>query len=254
MRGRQAEVAVTAAVIAALATLGIGASSAAARQRPSLSLNLPRTAIAGDQIPFSWSGRNLGPHHRLVLQHPEGTAHTWRTIMPLRGNSGHAAVPLLDLGKYRFRIADLAGHHVLAKQTAGVEVFGQVPFSTLWGRRNRNKVFVTETASFPFVSAWENSAEPAFAVERNHCRSVHIEFVGHSPWKERTGTSDLTVVQESHGPTSASAHFETIGTVDAALVPGQSWALNIGAELSDPAPFITYINGYAVCDSREPFN
>lgn len=37
-----------------------------------------------------------------------------------------------ELGKYRFRIADLAGRRVLARQVGRVAVFGEVPFTTLF--------------------------------------------------------------------------------------------------------------------------
>jgi hypothetical protein len=178
--------------------------------------------------------------------------------MRLSGNSGSAELPGLPLGKYRFRIADLAGQRVLAQQVSGIAVFGQVPFSTLFGESGAG-VLATPTNSFPYVAHWGVSrwgdSELAFKVEHNHCLSVHIAFVG--SFYHAHGTTTLALVQESRDPVSASAPFEAIGSLDAELVFGQSWAVSIQ---STPDPHQeteggnTYINGYAVCDSTEQFN
>ena len=207
----------------------------------------------GAPIPFSWRGSHLGRNHRLVVQKPVGTAHTWRTILRLSSNSGSGELPGLALGKYRFRLADLVGHRVLAQQVAGIAVFGQVPFSTLYNE-GEHGVHATPSSSFPYVNYWEDGAEPAFTVEHNHCLSVHIAFVAHLGSTYGTpGVSIVTLVQESRDPVSASADFDTIGSLDANLVPGQSWAVNLSARQEKAGLYLTYINGYAICDSTEPF-
>jgi hypothetical protein len=238
-------------------------SSAYAAPKPAVGLTLPHAVSEGAPISFSWKGRHLGRNHRLVIQRPVGTAHTWKTMMKLSGNSGSGELPGVALGKYRYRLADLAGHRVVAKQTAGVAVFGQVSFSTLFG--GENHVYVTPTSSFPYVRlfqvrSWEGSTEPtelAFTVEHNHCSSVHIAFVlGEGPYNVPSAVGVLTLVQESADPVSASAPYNTIGSLDAGLVPGQTWAVNISTkEQSRSEGFMsTYINGYAICDSTEPFS
>ncbi len=170
--------------------------------------------------------------------------------MSLSSNSGSAELAGLPLGKYRFRLADLSGRRVLAQQVAGIAVFGEVPFSTLFG--STGGVHATPKYSFPYVASWEFGGSPAFKVEHNHCNFVHIAFVG-SSWlsKGETGILTLTLVQESREPTTASAHTETIGGLDANLVPGQTWAVNMSGDAEEP---IFYINGYAICDSVEPFS
>ncbi|MFZ1990965.1 MAG: hypothetical protein WAW96_14480 [Alphaproteobacteria bacterium] len=216
--------------------------------RPAVSWTLPHTADEGQPIAFSWAGRHLGRKHRLVIQKPEGTAHTWRTIMPLHGNSGSAELPGLALGKYRFRLADLAGRRVLARQASGVGVFGQVPFSTLFGNRDDSGVASTPQNSFPYVAAWDGEYEdnPIFKVEHNHCNYVHIGFLVTFLGPGTTGS--LTVVQESRDPVTVTAGRDTIGSLDAALVPGQSWAVN-GETVSEHIN----LNGYAICDSTDSF-
>jgi hypothetical protein len=215
-----------------------------ATSRTSLSWTLPRSANEGVPIPFSWSGKRLGSRHRLVIQKPEGTAHTWRTIMRLATNSGSAELPGLALGKYRFRIVDLVGRQVLAQKAAGTAIFGQVPFTTLFDT-DATRAYTMPTATFPYVRSYDSVVgTPAFTVDHNHCSFVHIAFVSGSSYT--TYTSVVTLVQESKDPVSVSVPTDTIGSLDAALVPGQSWSLNldtIGGES------VYYINGYAICSS-----
>jgi hypothetical protein len=211
---------------------------------------LPRTANAGQPVAFSWSGRRLGRGHRLVIQKPEGTAHTWRTIIRLPSNRGSAQLSGLALGKYRFRIADLAGRRVLAQQVDGVAVFGEVPFTTLL-REHDEHIVATPSTSFPYIERYWGTPQPAFSVGHTNCLSVHIAFVGqiapgHHP---EPGTATVTVIQETRDPVSASFPYEVIGGLDAELVLGQSWAVNI-----DAGPGYIYVNGYAVCDNAEPFS
>jgi len=239
-------------IVAMLTGLVLAASALAAR----VSWTLPRTASAGQAITFSWRGRHLGRGHRLVIQKPEGTARTWRAVMRLRSNSGSAALPALDLGRYRFRLADMVGRRVLAQQVLGVAVFGEVPFSTLIGDESR--VYVTPTVSFPYVAVLSTGESPSsFTVQYNHCLAVHIAFVGEASssfqgeGQYKHGVATLTLVQESRDPVSASADFDTIGSLDAQIVPGQSWAVSVKEE---GWYSFTDLNGYAICDSTEPFS
>ncbi|MGH7193031.1 MAG: hypothetical protein ACREJM_05775 [Candidatus Saccharimonadales bacterium] len=256
-----------------LGLLGVLASAPAAiashhhGQSPQVGWSLPRAASAGQAISFTWTGSNLGEGHKLVVQKPVGTAHTWRTILQLPTRSGSGQLSGLPLGKYRFRIADLVlvprprhgGHHrayfrVMAQEVAGVAVFGEVPFSTLFN--SPEHAHATSSYSFAYVASWQDwgTAPTAFTVEHNHCSFVHIAFLGVGWWlkgETEVPTATATVVQESREPTSVTDAENTIGSLDAALVPGQSWALNLSAHSNEPA---FYINGYAVCDSTEPFS
>jgi hypothetical protein len=195
----------------------------------------------------------LGSGHKLVIQQPVGTAHTWRSIMKLPSSSGSAELPGLPLGVYRLRIADLVGRRVLAQQALNIRVFGEVPFSTLLrGVSPGAGVYATSTTSFPYVTLYEPSRS-AFSVRRNPCVAVHVAFVpggfGYPNGSNISGT--VTVVQESRDAVSASASYNSIGSLDAELVPGQSWSVNVSWQ-GEHEPLI-YINGYAVCDSRESF-
>jgi hypothetical protein len=231
-------------------SLMLCAPSAFARRhhapRPRVSWTPAPAVNEGAPIPFSWRGSHLGRKHRLVVQRPVGTAHTWQTILRLSSNSGSGELPGFPLGTYRLRIADLVGRRVLAQQVAGIAVFGEVPFSTLFGSNNSG-VHITPTTSFPYVNYYYGSSH-LFTVEHNRCSHVHIAFVGHhGEYEDPKAPLTLTLVQESREPTTASAPPEAIGSLDAELVPGQSWGVNIAA-----TPGV-YINGYAVCDSAESF-
>jgi hypothetical protein len=188
----------------------------------------------------------LGRNHRLVIQRPVGTAHTWQTILKLPSSSGSAELPGLGLGKYRLRLAALRGRRLLAQQVVGIGVFGQVPFSTLFMDPLKG-TYATPGNSFPYVGEEYAEGEPAFSVEHNHCLSVHIGFV--PGIHNEGGTGTLTLVQESRDPVSVSTAYDTIGSLDAELTPGQSWAVNVSYKEGD-AP-TTYYNGYAVCNSTE---
>ncbi len=236
--------------------------------RPRLAWTLPRTGSEGQSIAFSWSARHLGRHHRLVIQKPEGTAHTWRSIMRLKSNSGSGRLPGVALGHYRFRIADLVparrphrhSHphfRVIAKEAASIAVFGEVPFSTLFGEGVVG-VDTTPSLTFPYAAliqpeVWTNGSSHLFTVEHNHCYQAHVSFIGtfgewQSEYEATQGQTTLTLVQESRDPVSAVADYESIGSLDAELVPGQSWGVNIAGGNG------AYINGYALCDSAQPFS
>jgi len=258
------------AMAVVLALLLAPASALAARHqrppKPQLTWTLPTTASAGQPIGFTWTGSHLGKGHKLVVQKPEGTARTWRSIMRLNGNSGSAQLPGVELGHYRFRITDLAPvtrphrrsrrhwrphFQVMAEETLGIAVFGEVPFTTLFN--SAEQAHATSSYSFAYVASYENGGS-VFTVEHNHCSFVHIAFLGGGWWlkgETQTPTVTATLVQESREPTTVTAPENTIASLDAELVPGQSWALNLLAH-SNEAAF--YINGYAICDSAEPFS
>lgn len=230
--------------------IGLLPAAAVAKPRPTVSWTLPHAVSEGQPIAFSWHGSHLGWRHTLVIQRQVGTSRAWKTVMRLRGNNGSRELPGLALGRYKLRIADLSViHRVVAQQTVGLGVFGQVPFSTLFGR-SEDRSYTIPSGTFPYVAVYytESETEPLWTVGHNHCSSVHISFVPGNHDERATGVATLR--QETLDPVSASTGTDTIGTLDAALAPGQSWSVTmytIGTEAT------YYVNGYATCDSTEPW-
>jgi hypothetical protein len=182
--------------------------------------------------------------------------------MQLPTDSGSGELPGMRLGRYRLRLADLAvvrtpfnrrGRvRVVAQRFAGIGVFGQVPFSALLGYQEHS--LNTPSYSFRYVKdyvpGYPGHPSELFAVSNNYCLTAHVAFV---EWLDDTENTQVTVtlVQEAREPVSATLPVNDIGTIDAELTPGQSWGVNAS---SAPATGSVYLNGYAVCDSTEPFH
>jgi hypothetical protein len=233
----------------ALSTLAF-ASNASARPKPSVTWTSSLNASAGQVIPVSWSSKYVGGA-KLVIQRPVGTAKVWKSALKLNGRTGSAQLPALSLGKYRYRLAALEGARVIAQQIVKIRAFGEVPLSTLFGAGEHEHVYTAPTFSFPYVGWWDDSVERSeserntvLQVKNNHCLSIHIAFVPTS-----RGNSTLSLVQETRDPVTASAPMNTIGSLDADLVPGQSWAVTVAPSEAASVDF----NGFAVCDSSERF-
>ncbi|MGA7966746.1 MAG: YncE family protein [Gammaproteobacteria bacterium] len=238
-------------------------------RRPRVFWTLPGGVNEGQPIPFSWkvAGR-LGRKYRLVVQRPVGTGHVWQTMQRLRGRRGSAELPGQALGTYRFRLAVLEGRRVLAQRVTGVGVFGQVPFSVLFSNglpgttfgHQENGVYATSSTSFPYIGGvWagdRGTPNTAFSIRSNPCVSVHIAFVlGETPGEGYTYPADVfavvSLVQQTRDPVATEVPLNGTGSIDAELVPGQTWSL-LAVENDrngvEAGPTV-YFNGYAVCDS-----
>lgn len=250
-------------VVAALAAAALTPASAIGSQgagSPRVSWKVPGRAREGVPIPFSWSSRHLGKQPRLVVQRPMGTARTWRTISKLSSRRGTAELPPQTIGRYRLRLAAFKGRQLLASQVVRVGVFGSVPFSVLLGDDNSG-LYATPSRSFPYVDHAQipgdvNAPKPVFSVKRNRCSAVHIDFVpGERPLEAEVFSPNegmVTVVQQSRDPVTTSAPYDQIGSVDAELVPGESWSMLVSYQ-GGYVPSI-YFNGYAVCSSAGPLS
>ncbi len=153
-------------------------------------------------------------------------------------------MPRLPLGAYNLRIAAVGAHrHVVSYQRHSLHVYGQVPFSTLTG--STSSVFNAPSHTFRYVLSGAAGDVP-FTAKANPCRSVHVDYIGDfrgdpSVYKPAT----VTILQESLDPVSTSVGADTIGAVDARLVPGKAWSVQLGHEETS-SPDI-YANGTASC-------
>ncbi len=130
-------------------------------------------------------------------------------------------------------------------------MFGEVPFSKLFNSAEQTHA----TSKYTLYVSFSEYPGLVFTVEHNQCSYAHIAFVGNGGRnvdgrEVEVGTVTATLVQESREPTISSAPEEAIGSLDAELVPGQSWAVRLEAPSLEP---VFYVNGYAICDSEEPF-
>jgi hypothetical protein len=233
---------------------------AAAVAKPTVSLTAPSSIDAGAPLSVSWSAARVPAGSRLVIQRQQGTARVWRTVAHVAGPGGTQPLPSVKLaiGTYRFRIADLGSHNkVLAQRQRTVHAFGDVPFSTLFTDFHDSPgVYTTPSRTFSYVDI-AGDDETAFTVAHNHCRSVHFDFVpGVNGDAQSSVTGSLTVVQETLDPASASVPAETIGALDAALVPGKSWSLLTAHTGGGSGLYGVqfYLNGSANCDSTAHFS
>jgi hypothetical protein len=86
---------------------------------------------------------------------------------------------------------------------------------------------------------------------------VGVENHGKSP----TFVASVAVVRQTQEPVRTSIPYNQTGSVDAELIPGQTWSIiasytghNEKSEtFLSPWPPSLYLNGYAICDSTEPF-
>jgi hypothetical protein len=247
---RRPSAAGTLAVVAVSALLAF-ASTALAKPKPNLEWTSSRSATAGTPIPISWTSSNLGKNFKLVVQRPFGTAHAFKTVLSLNGRSGSAQLPAQSLGTYRYRLAAVRDNRVLVRGMTTIAVFGRVPLSTLLGGSTEDGVYATPENSFPYVARWGfTGSNTVFKAKNNRCRKVHIEFVTADHDASVVGT--ITVVQESREAVSLAEPGDAIGSLDAELVPGQTWAVN--ASLTPNLLYEVYFNGYGDCDSREPIS
>jgi hypothetical protein len=222
-------------VVAAALASGSGsavASAARVQLEPFAAVN------AGSSIKAAWVAHRAGAS-RVVIQRQEGTEHVWRTIATLRGGRGTFSLPGLSLGFYRLRIAAFSRKgRLLAQQQRSLSVFGYVPLSAVFGAKDAG-TYTTPTATFSYVLLRNDGGGDgtgAFGEStKNACRAIHIDFIPGSTDgdPEDRGLFDYTgtvsLVQASSDPVSASMPFDDKGSLDATLIPGQSWSVNLSS-------------------------
>jgi len=249
--------------VAVIAMVVAGPQAALAKPRPSVTWTSPRSATAGSPISVSWDSSHLGKDAKLVIQRPVGTARVYKTVIKLPGDSGSAQLPAQPIGTYPYRLVAFEGKRIVAKQAVTVGVFGKVPFSTYFEGEGNGGVYAAPTVSFPYIDFLYGPTQPRLteallSVKKNNCSAVHVEFItgtdfpGNSDeFSSTVGT--VTVVQQTRDPVSGSAAFNAPGSVDAELVPGQTWSVLGSWSGGDALPDI-YYNGYVVCDSTKPLS
>jgi hypothetical protein len=249
--------------VAVVAITLAGSQSAAARPRPTVAWTSARSASAGMPIAVTWDSTHLGKGAKLLIQRPVGTARVYKTVVKLAGPSGSTQLPAQPIGTYPYRLVAFEGNQIVAKQAVTVGVFGKVPFSTYFENEGDSGVYAAPTVSFPYVAYLYGPTEPhqteaLLSVKKNDCSAVHVEFItgenfpgDADEYSSTVGT--VTIVQQTRDPVSGSAAFDAPGSVDAQLVPGQTWSVLGSWAGGDALPDI-YYNGYVICDSAKPLS
>jgi hypothetical protein len=211
-----------ASVLAAFAVLGSGSAWGS----PAVSLSVP-VGTAGVPTQLQYTASGVRPAQQLVIQRQEGSGKFWRTIVRLPHRaSGSATLPSLPLGEYGVRIAVLGRQGVILRQRASrLLVFGEVSLGDLLDTQGGG-VDTLPTSTFRYeISHWAGGV--AITEEKNYCRSVHIELVPEQTKEGPEEVGTMTVVQESLDPVKVTVPGQTLGNLEAPLVPGQSWSLTL---------------------------
>ena len=246
------------AVASVLAVVS-SASAADARTRVHVKLTVPQASV-GMPTQITYGAQHLPRQDALFLQRQEGTGKVWRTISRLPHAHHTATIPALPIGVYSVRLAAIARHHrAVAQQRRALDVFGQVPFTTLFpggagaGDDLGPGTAQTATTTFPYAFAYYNGEVNFTALtigSRNPCRSVTMQFLPFDPNSTDAEISQgtATLVQQSADPVSTTVQANNIGTITASLIPGQSWGLNVAQGGDGQYLFTWDINGSANCD------
>jgi hypothetical protein len=243
-------------VCVAVSALVLGAGSAAAGATRVQLQPFP-SATAGSPIRASWSASRPRAS-RVVIQRQEGTGHVWRTIATLSGRRGTTSLPSLPLGVYRVRIGEFTRKRkLLAQQQRVLRVFGFVPLSAMFGDQDAG-VYTTPTATFSYALLRDDIGGDGIGAfgedSKNACRAIHIDFLPGSTDSDPQDrglfsyTGSITLVQESLDPVTASMPFDDRGSLDATLIPGQPWSVNLSSAGPNNVALDFFINGHAVCD------
>jgi hypothetical protein len=235
---------------AIVAVMGLVVPQFASGRHSQVAMSVGSALNAGTPTAFSWTAHRA-PRSSVVIQRQEGTSHAWRTVLTLgRASAGSATLPALGIGQYHIRIANLDRHgRVLAARQVTVSAFGDVPFSQLFG--GQGGVETTKQITFPYA-LWYYNGETnytAFTVAGNTCRSVHLEFVPDAGASGEYQHATATIVQQSSDPIATTVSANSKGIVDASVIPGQSWAVNLAqVPTGHLENLITwYLNGTANC-------
>lgn len=251
-----------------LMTVCLFVGTAEAQAKPTVSFRVPAQSTAGQPIVFSWSTHKLPREARVVLQRQVGTGLVWRTAEVLHGSSGHSTTSPRAPGRYHLRVAVLASHSkLIAKSDALLDVFGEVPLSTLLNSNVGTEA--TPTATFSYALRSENGdgapspTQNALTVSAStsHCRSIRLEFLATPEFGRATETTTVTgsvsVVQEAADPVTVPMTPGVVDSLEATLAPKQSWGIadHYDTPTIDTEFFygvVFYFNGIASCDTAEP--
>jgi hypothetical protein len=218
------------------------------------------THLAGATATVVWSVRNAPRGSQVVLQRTFGTAEVFKAVkvldrsMQFRRSAGRAVIRVPAMGVYRYRAKVIAPSGVRSRgRERSLWSFGAVPLSQLCERQNGCKTgeYVAGGVLFGYSARATDykGSNPVFAFESNTCMSVHLDWVpgqtnSGQTWPGQVGI--LLLTQESRDPVGAQTPMDTISSLDARLVPGRSWWLNLD-QSGGNRRMRFYLAGSALC-------
>lgn len=222
------------------------------------------THVAGTTAALVWSVRNAPRGSRVVLQRTFGTAQVFKAVkildrsMAFRRATGRARVqvPAMGVYRYRARVISPSGARLRDRERT-LRSFDAVPLSRLCEKQTGCKTgeYLAGAVTFAYAARaidYEGS-NPVFTFESNTCMSVHLDWVpgqtnSGKSWPAQVGI--LTLTQESRDPVVAQTPMDTVSTLDAHLVPGRSWWLNLD-QSGGNRRMRFYLAGSAMCYSPD---
>jgi hypothetical protein len=241
--------------------LAVGAPGAAATPRPKMRWESIRTAHVGEPIELSWMLDSLVElkGSRILVQEARAKG-GYRTIRnlgePTGGDLGDATLPAHDvLGQYRYRLVVMLKGKMITQTKETVRVFGRVPLAVLfanqrsWGRGGAYSFpggRFKYVASVPIPAAAETTL---FTVGPDHCTAIHMNFVLGGP----EPTIRLIDPQGGEVWDAVTAPGDTVKTLEGTYLIKQPWSVVAKPQGEGGFPTSLYLNGWASCDSKEPF-
>lgn len=242
-----------------------GAGASWAHGRPTANVTLPPEVTAGQGFSFPYTTSGIPRGGRIYIQRQEGTAHVWRNVVSLPiAHRGTGAAAALSMGRFKFRVVIfVSGRMVSSTSAIVVSSYGTIPLGELLPSDAaiagpQGSVLVGSN-TFNFIDGTSfDDTEELLSSNATSCRSLSIDigapantpaniaaFPGANDW-----TWTATVYQQTADPVSATVGPGQTATLNANIVPGQSWDLSAtfaGTNPNATSPDGVLINGTASC-------
>jgi hypothetical protein len=227
-----------------------GVPGAVAAVRPAVSFSFVSADVAAGQAPhvrYAVSGVPRGGS--VVLQRRVGTAGVWRSAKVLTRSGRSAVAPAVGMGLWRYRVVVRdASRHVLAAKGRQLRAYSHLRLgdylSTFWGGGS----LVVGDRTFVYVGQTRYGHPQPFHADSTPCRRLHVDLgAPTSTTNDWVWTS--TIVQQSRDSVSATTGPGVVDAVEAAIVPGQSWAVEVAWSSGNPnadVPGLSF-NGWLDC-------
>lgn len=258
--------AVCAVVAASAMALGqaapAGASPTSASAKPRVSFSFKHVRISTSQRPaIRYSSANLPSGSKLALQRQFGTAHVWKNVVLLKGRSGTARAPKVQMGKYRYRVrVDRNRRTVVLSSTKLLYSFGKIPLANICNDSyNNSNVSMSDTNGcqtqtvqvngmvFTYLIQDYPPASPNYDQDitfgvNTSCRSITFQFSMDNN-ATSSDTASIELVQSKSDPQTKQVGAGQIAYAFFHL-DGGPWDLDLSETNTETAE---YVNGRVSC-------